>query len=265
MKPRSNFHTHTTYCDGNSTPEEIVIEAINKGFSEIGFSSHSHTPFDLSYAMSQEGTKKYVSEINALKEKYKDKIKIYLGIEQDYYSDIKKDDFDYIIGSVHYIKKGDEYIDIDSSIDDLISNINRLWNGDVYAFIEDYYTLLSDIVNKTDCNIIGHFDIIRKFNEVNPFFSETHPRYVKASESALHKLLKTKKVFEINTGAISRGYMKTPYPSEEILSLLNGENIVISSDSHDKSTLDFYFEEVTLLAEKYNLNILTNLKEIKSL
>ena len=36
-----NYHTHTTYCDGKSTPEEIVLEAIRFGMDTIGFSGHS--------------------------------------------------------------------------------------------------------------------------------------------------------------------------------------------------------------------------------
>ncbi len=36
----ANFHTHTVFCDGRNTPEEVVLSAIEKGFSAIGFSGH---------------------------------------------------------------------------------------------------------------------------------------------------------------------------------------------------------------------------------
>ena len=36
-----NLHTHTTYCDGINTPEQIILTAIDKGFGAIGFSGHS--------------------------------------------------------------------------------------------------------------------------------------------------------------------------------------------------------------------------------
>lgn len=47
----ANFHTHSTFCDGKNTPEEIVLAALEKGFVSIGFSSHGYTPYDLRYCM----------------------------------------------------------------------------------------------------------------------------------------------------------------------------------------------------------------------
>ena len=44
MNTLQNLHQHTTFCDGKNTPEEIVLEAIKKGFGAIGFSGHCHMP-----------------------------------------------------------------------------------------------------------------------------------------------------------------------------------------------------------------------------
>ena len=74
----SNLHTHSTFCDGRNTPEEIVLAALEKGFSSIGFSGHAYTPFDLRYCM--KNTEGYIREIWRLKEKYGKDIQIYLGI-----------------------------------------------------------------------------------------------------------------------------------------------------------------------------------------
>ena len=30
---KANYHTHTVFCDGKNTPEEIILAAIEKGFS----------------------------------------------------------------------------------------------------------------------------------------------------------------------------------------------------------------------------------------
>ena len=38
---KENFHTHTQFCDGKSTAEEMLLSAIDKGFSALGFSGHS--------------------------------------------------------------------------------------------------------------------------------------------------------------------------------------------------------------------------------
>ena len=84
----ANFHTHTVFCDGNNTAEEVVKSAIEKGFSAIGFSGHGYTEFDLRYCM--KNTEGYIAEIKWLKEEYKNKIQIYLGIEEDGWNGISK-------------------------------------------------------------------------------------------------------------------------------------------------------------------------------
>ena len=46
-----NLHTHSIFSDGKSTPEEVVVEAINQGMKVLGFSDHSPVPFENSFAI----------------------------------------------------------------------------------------------------------------------------------------------------------------------------------------------------------------------
>ncbi len=241
-----NYHTHTTYCDGKTPAEEMVQKAIELGFSELGFSGHSYTEFDLEPCMTREGTELYKKEINALKEKYKDKIKILLGIECDYHSDDPLKDYDYVLGSVHYILKDEEYLCIDYSRDKQIEAVNKHYNGDFYAYIEDYYKTVADLYNKTKCDIIGHFDLITKYNGDGRLFDTNHPRYIAAWKAAADAILKTPAVVEINTGGIARGHVKTPYPSKEIIEYFktNGKKLIFSSDCHNKDFLLCGYDDV---------------------
>lgn len=241
-----NYHTHTTYCDGKNTPEEMVQKAIELGLSELGFSGHSYTEFDLEPCMSREGTERYKREINTLKEKYKDKIKILLGIEYDYQSDESTADYDYILGSVHYLCKNGEYLCIDLSREKQIEAVNEHYDGDFYSYIEDYYALVSDLYNKTKCDIIGHFDLIVKYNGDGSLFDTNHPRYIAAWQAAADAIIKTPAVVEINTGGMARGHVKTPYPSKEIIDYFNshGKKMIFSSDCHNKDFLLCGYEDV---------------------
>ena len=168
----SNFHTHTVYCDGKDTTEELVQKAIELGCPALGFSGHSYTAYDEEYCMSRDDTLKYLDEIKVLKEKYADKIKIYTGIEYDYYSEEPTDSFDYIIGAVHAVFKDGEYIAVDLSLDDLTFKINKHYDGDAMAFAEDYYKLVGNLYNKTKCDVIAHFDLLTKFNEITPLLTQ---------------------------------------------------------------------------------------------
>lgn len=246
----SNYHTHTTFCHGNDTPEQLVLKAIELGCPEIGFSSHSFTSFDDSYGMTREGTEQYKACIRKLKQKYADKIKIYLGVEQDFYSDDAPEGYDYVIGSVHYLYKNGEYLSIDSSKDDMLEQIDKYYGGDIYAYAEQYFDTVAQVYEKTKCDIIGHFDLITKFNENDCLFDTASPRYRTAALGALDALCASPAVFEINTGAIARGYRQTPYPADFILEELKkrSKKLIFSSDCHDRNQLlfgyDMYLEAI---------------------
>lgn len=252
MIVRQNLHTHTTFCDGKNTAEEMILSAMNKGMTSIGFSGHALTLHDISYCMSCENMLNYEKEILSLKEKYRDKIKVYLGLEQDYFSEKPMIDCDYLIGSVHYVFKNGKYIPVDESKEILTDGVNRLYGGDIYSFIEDYYFLIGDIFNKTKCDIVGHLDLPEKFNADGNLFDRENLRYKTAYKNAVTKLISQGRIFEINTGAISRGYTTSPYPNDSILQFISamGGKVTVSSDSHDVSTVNFKLNEMCDLAKQ---------------
>lgn len=247
-----DFHIHTTFCDGADSAEDIVIAAIGKKMKRIGFSGHSYTYFDERYCMTKSGTEEYKAEIERLKEKYKGKIEIFCGIEQDFYSEEPTDEYDYIIGSVHYLKKDGKFFELDESAKTLRDIVENHYGGDAYALAEDYFETVSNVVKKTGADIIGHFDLITKFNEADKMFDEKNARYIAAYKGAVDTLIPYDVPFEINTGAMSRGYRTSPYPSADILEYIRkkGGKTVLSSDSHKKETLCYMFE-------KYSVNVST--------
>lgn len=252
MYLKQNLHTHSLFCDGKNTIEDLASEAIAKDFDSIGFSSHSYTSFDGRYCMKFGSEAEYISECRRVKEKYSDKIAVFCGTERDFYSGISSEKYDYVIGSVHYVKEGDEYIPIDRSPRVIAEAIEKYYKNDVYAFVEKYYANAENIKKATDCDIIGHFDLVTVFSDMVDYIDETNPRYVAACEKALGKLVSENVIFELNSGAVARGYRSRIYPSEAILKKifeLKGK-ITFSSDCHDKTKLDFWFDEMASLAKR---------------
>ena len=248
---KSNFHTHTVFCDGADTAEEMVNQAIKKGFVALGFSGHSFFTADDGYSMSPENAVIYRQTVNMLKEKYKDSIDIYCGIEQEYFSYEPIGCYDYIIGSVHYVYKGGKYLPVDASKETFIENLQKYYDNDFDAMAEDYFDLVSNVVNKTNADIIGHFDLILKYSE-QIGITQT-PRFLAAAERAIKQLVPFNRPFEINTGAMSRGARSIPYPTPEILKMIkdNGGKITVSSDCHDKNYLDYAFDKAEEFAKEY--------------
>lgn len=144
----SNYHTHTFRC-GHALPnkdEEYVLKAIELGYKNLGFSDHGPFKNIIDEGMRMDfnnGFKDYLSSILSLKEKYKDKININIGLEIEY---IKERDsyykelldlyhLDYLIIGQHmkydneankifYFRKDDRLSDFIKYKDDLINGIN---------------------------------------------------------------------------------------------------------------------------------------------
>lgn len=240
-----DLHVHTNYSDGKNTPEEVILSAISMGLETLGISDHAYQSCDLTVGILPENVPVYKAEIRALAEKYREKIRVLCGYEQDYCSDYPAEGFDYVIGSLHYLIICGETVTVDRSAQTLIDAADKFFDGDIYCLCEEYYRELANVIEVTKGDIIGHFDLITKFNENGVLFDESHPRYVAAWQKAADALLKTGKPFEINTGAISRGYRVTPYPSPDILAYLKarGAKLFLSSDSHAANTLCYQFDK----------------------
>ncbi len=241
----SNIHTHSIYCDGKNTPEEMVKTAISKGFLSLGFSGHAYTPHDDEYCMSPDETLKYIDDVNGLKEKYKDQIEIYLGTECDLYSEIDRPKYNYIIGSVHYVAAPDGSLhDVDNTAEIMLETTKNHFNNDIYAYIKSYFDAVSQL-GRLKPDIIGHFDLVTKFNEGNKYFDENSKEYLDLAYNAMDAVFPYCDLFEVNTGAISRGYKTVPYPAVPILKRLyeKGGRVILTSDCHNAEFLDCHYKE----------------------
>ena len=273
----STFHNHTTFCDGKSTAEEMVRAAIDAGCASIGFSGHSYTWFDESYCMSLAGAEAYRAEVARLREAYP-AIRILCGVEQDYFSEEPTDDYDFVIGSVHYVRvaadgstaaegvfarrpadvaaelagrgetpvglpgrDGEVFLDVDNTEEAFLAAVGQYFGGDVYAFCAAFFAQEEDVLRKTGCTFVGHFDLVTKFNEGDRLFDTADPRYREPALAAARSLCDQGALFEINTGAMAKGYRETPYPAPFILDALReaGTSVILSADCHDAAKLQY--------------------------
>ena len=243
---KENFHTHTTFCDGKESAEQMVLAALEKGFTALGFSGHSYTHFDTSYCMSKEDSRRYVDQIRELKEKYRERIKLYVGIEQDFYSTEPTDAYDYAIVSVHYLLKDGIYYPVDESEEIFLQSLREGFQGDYLQYAKAFFGTVGQIAKRSDVDFVGHFDLLTKFNEGSKHFDLWDRRYLSYAVEAIECLCKADIPFEVNTGGMYRGLRSEPYPSLPLLKEIKMRNgrVVISSDSHDTASLGYCFEKV---------------------
>lgn len=238
-----NYHCHAQFSDGKNTAEEMVLAAIESGSDCFGLSEHYVSVKGSSYSLKPEREVEYKTEILRLKEKYKDKINLFLGTESDYTSPVAKG-YDYVIGSVHFFELDGEFVDVDHNAEKQIDAAARYFGGDLVELACNYYEIMGKMADKFKFDVVGHFDLVTKFNEGGRLFDESDKRYIRAAESALERLVPTGAAFEINTGAISRGYRTEAYPNDYFLNVIRelGGSVTYSSDAHDARYIFLGFE-----------------------
>ncbi len=247
----ASFHTHSSFCDGVATPEEYILSAIAKGFVAIGISSHAPVSFEAYWTMKSERLQEYFSKVLSLKEKYRDKIQVYLGLETDYYpgsADYRiYPELDYTVGSIHFIyhAEGQRYIALDNTPEELMEARDVIFQGKIQALVEKYYQLLVDMIRKQPPSILGHLDVLKKNNVGSRFFSENESWYHEAVEKVLDAVVEQKIIVEVNTGGIARGYTDEMYPSDWILARMREHDIpvVLNSDAHRPDMIDAYYPQ----------------------
>lgn len=238
-------HCHTNLCDGKNTPAEMAKAAFESGIKVLGLSGHSYTPHDDSYCMSVENTARYRREIARLNEEYAGRMTILCGLEWDEHSDERLSDWDYTIGSVHYVtgpKTGIHYT-IDYREEGLRDCLAE-FDGDGDAMAEAYFAAVAEVAEKGP-TILGHFDLLKKLNGNGQFFDENSPRWRAAAFKALEAAAGKVGALEINTGGVARGYRRDFYPAPDLLAHWRklGGKVILTADAHSGENLLFAFEQ----------------------
>lgn len=245
LQQMTNYHTHSTYCDGKASPREMVDFAVAHGFTALGFSGHSPLPFDNTYSITDYDG--YCREVRALQEEYQDRIAISLGLEFDYVPGmledftplIKQGGLDYTIGSVHLIPgaspqgeaslwmiDGPHYERYDEGL-------NRLFGGDIRAGVRAYFHQQNAMLERNRPTILGHPDKIAMHNR-SRYFKEDEPWYEELALETLALAHELDIIVEVNTRGIYKGRHPDYYPSRRLIKAMKQWRIpvIVSTDAH---------------------------------
>lgn len=243
-----DYHTHTYLCKhADGKPQEYLEEAEAKGINELGLADHSPWPggFDERWRMNAKEFPIYREIVKNLKAQ-STRVKIRYGIEIDWvpgkmdeiYNNIKDEELDYIIGSIHYTD------DFPFDNPELLpvwekkETPDLVWNR--------YAELLVEFINSFDYEIIGHADLPKKFGY--------YPSCMKKFNSIMHDAFlaaaKKNMAIEINTSGL-RKPVKEFYPSLELLKMAKecGLALTLGSDAHSPKDVAADFSAAVELAK----------------
>lgn len=254
----SNFHTHSTYCDGKSTLEEHIQKAKELQLKSLGFSSHAPIPFDCKWCMKQGNFESYLQTIQSLKRTTKE-VELYAGLEVDYIPNlISPSDFgsklDYTIGSIHFVdafEDGKPW-EIDGLHTLFLDGLEKIFKNDFKAAFTRYFEMTREMMRLSPPTIVGHLDKMKIQNPQNKFFHESENWYQQEAKQTIKAIKKSGSIIEVNTRGIYQKKTADTYPSPWILELIHEENIpiTISSDAHHADDLINQFESTALLLKK---------------
>ena len=245
----SDFHVHTVFSDGKGTVDACIAAAREKGLLSLGLSDHSYTAFDLTYCVKREEDElvyeKTVREAQKIARESHD-FPVYLGIELDYGSPKHKyERYDYTIGSVHYIFRGDDVFPVDSGLAKQQAGIDKYFGGNQLDFAKVYFEQVVAHAEKNRPTFMGHLDLLTKYSS----FHEEDATYTKLVHEAIAETVKYVPTFEVSAGPIIRGLKEIPYPNPRFLSVIKecGGKVILSSDAHAPEKIAYNFPALLAL------------------
>ncbi len=273
-----DWHTHNELCHhAIGTIEDYVNKAIELKLKTIGISDHfpyeflkniERIPYK-EYAITLPEIENYLSTTEKLKGKYKEDITIRIGFEIGYFKYQEsalsnhlnpiRNRLDFILGSIHILNFFDG---------------KGAWGFDDSRFREDYdyygadkvymfyYQKLQKMVRTPgfDFDIIAHFDLPKKFNDIPNNKEIVNNEMMKA----LELIKKRNLVIEINTGGLRKD-CKEQYPSEEIIQEMfqNDIFVLIGSDAHTPHEIAWEFKKMITMLKRIGYNQLAHFNKRK--
>lgn len=253
----SCVHTHTSFCDGEGSVEELCQAAFERGLTAIGFSAHAPLPkapgLHYEIHLLEEDFDAYVEAVLAARHSWEGKLTVYLGLEVDYIPGIlgprdfqnKGYDFDFLIGSVHYLvpEKGSPPFAIDGDPDEWHRGVREGFGGDYDAAAYRYWQTLIEMIQKGGFEILGHMDLIKK-NHHAWLDTQAPAHYIQWAKEIVPYIENTPLVVEINTGGLIRRRIPELYPAPFLLKELAQHHIpiTINADAHRPEHLGLYYE-----------------------
>ncbi|HKJ64395.1 MAG TPA: histidinol-phosphatase HisJ [Desulfopila sp.] len=249
LDSRSDYHTHTTFSDGQGSVADMVVSAIEKDLAKIVITDHAPLPFATRYALGIQELEHYRSQIAKMQSAYGDKIFVAMGMEFEFIPDLyswidalQRREWDHRIVSIHHLGAGKSLHLVNGNAKEFASLFHS-FNNDGKALCTHYYKTLQKGLATGWFDIIGHLDVIKKHNAEFTFFHEDDDWY----QDLIYETLELAKVhdmsMEINTGGFNHPPAEQ-YPSSWIIHAARERNIplLLSSDSHTPATLGQHFD-----------------------
>jgi histidinol-phosphatase (PHP family) len=231
--PLVDYHVHTARCGhAVGAMERYVEHAIEAGIAELGFSDHLFMYWlppecrDPELGMAEWEHDFYIEDVERCRTRYASDIVIRLSTEADFIPGhereleaiLRRYDWDYVIGSVHFLD--------DWGFDDA-RYISGFDARDIDALYAQYFDVVGSSAETGLFDTIGHADLVKKFgHRPGGDQSEGYARLASRLSSAGVSV-------EVNTAGLRKPVGEI-YPHPDLLAALHaaGVSVTFGSDAH---------------------------------
>lgn len=228
---RADVHMHTAFShDSKAAPEAMARAALEKGLEVLCFTDHYDKDYRGWGKESIFDAEEYFRTLTPLREKYRGRIDIRIGVElglqphlgEFYKSFIKENPFDFVIGSVHALEGADPaagYVSFDG--------------GDEAFYRKAFQETLKNIQKISDFDVLGHLDYVVRYGQEKEK-NYSYERYKEEIDEILRELISRGKGLELNMAGIKYG-LPFAHPHPQVLKRyreLGGEIITVGADAH---------------------------------
>ncbi len=260
----SDCHMHTAFsADSETNPEEMIKSAAAKGLSAVCITDHEDIDFPDKEKNWTFDVKPYFECLEDLKERYRRKIDLRIGVEiglqphlgDQYHDYTRQNPFDFVIGSVHVVGSRDPYYK------EFYEN-----RSDVAAYEETFLETYEDIQKVNDFDVLGHLDYVTRYG-IHKEKEYSYRRFADIIDQILRYLIEHGKGIELNTAGLKYG-LPYAHPHTDVLKRyreLGGEIISIGSDAHKPEHVAYDFYKVPELLKSCGFRYYTEFVQRKAM
>ena len=238
-----HLHTHVSF-DGRDSGFNMAKAAVNAGMKEICFTDHmDYDPLD--------GANKLHFELADYEKEYDDLeipgLVIRRGFEfgmlpdnrQQFLADVNRRNWDFVIGSVHFVDKLDVYY-------------SEYWEGKTpyYAILRSFEDTLACVKNHDGFDVLGHLTYLGKC-DANPEKRPILYKDYREVADEIMKILVDKGIgMEFNTSGLDSCGAYLPGPEYLCrFKELGGQIVTVGSDAHHRNRVGQYCKEACAIVQ----------------
>ncbi|MDW8098104.1 MAG: histidinol-phosphatase [Anaerolineae bacterium] len=234
----ADSHVHSTHsCDARSTLTEMCQRAVELGLHFICFTEHLDLdPRDDGYRYFR--PEAYFAEIEAARAQFRGQLTIGAGVEVCYQSQredeiadwLERWPFDFVLGSVHIVEHGDDWVMVPDRASMLAWSACRTVRNAYLPYFEELRRAASSGL----FDALAHLDLVKRYGTLvyGPF---DRAAFADELDAVLEAALAYGTAIEINTSGLFQPAGET-FPGLDTVRRyreLGGCILTIGSDSHD--------------------------------